>query len=447
MTVERRVSERMERFEKQVAEDAPAALEQLRAELTAQGGPLVEQLPGSPELALYTFVWFGDEGPVSVRCELYSGVVPMARCPLTRVPGTDAWYASVVGPRDVLTIYQFMINDPLVGVSEEQIPELLMSEEFPALIEQLSLNSFADPFNPNALVSGAVLANPAIDRDDRTRWDSLLAGPDADYPADYFEPSVPARELRFHRLPSAAFDNERTVEVYTPPAYDPAAGPYPLVILLDGDSWPTAGGIPTALDNLITRGLIPPVLAAFVHNPTETSRNTEMACNPALATLVADELLPFLRASYPISPDPRDVILGGCSFAGLASSYVAFERPDAVGNAISGSGSHGWCPAQGGMPESPEFLDPEAAEQLSDDEEPGWLLRRVAASERRPARFWIHIGRLETDMLRWSKRFRDVLQDKGYEVFYDEPCGGHEMGSMRVATVKAIIGLLDTQRP
>jgi len=446
MAAERRVSERIERFEKQVTEDAVAAVDQLREELAVNGGPLVEKLPGEPEFALYTFVWFGDDGPVSVRCELYSGVVPMARCPLTRVPGTDAWYASVVGPRDVLTIYQFMINDPLVGVREEQIPELLMSEDFPQLVAQLSLNSFADPFNPNSLVSGAVLANPTIDREDRTRWDSLLVGPDADYPAGYFEPSVPGRDLHSHLLHSDAFDNERTVEVYTPPAYDPEAGPYPIVLLLDGDSWPTAGGIPTALDNLIANGTIPPVLAAFVHNPTETSRNTEMACNPAFATLIADELLPFLRQSYAVSSDPKDVILGGCSFAGLASSYVAFERPDAVGNAISGSGSHGWCPAQGGMPESPQFADPQDAEQLSDDEEPGWLIRRVAASERRPARFWVTIGRLETDMLRWSKRFRDVLQDKGYDVSYDEPCGGHEMGSMRVAAVRAIIGLLDKQR-
>ena len=440
------MNDHLARLASSTPETRDDALAALRGQLTAAGGPLTEPVSDDPGSLRYTFVWFGDQGPVSVRCELFSGRYAFARAPMTRLAGTDVWFVDAIGARDVLTAYQFLIDDPLAGIDEEKLPALVTDPEFPQLVQAMTMRSFADPFNTQSLISGAVLANPELDRADRTRWDSLLVGPDAAYLAADFEPAAGAGTLHSHQVRSAAFDNERTVEVYTPPGYDAAGGPYPLVLLLDGDSWTTAGAIPHALDNLIAQGAIPPLLAAFVHNPTDMSRMDEMACNPLLVTHLADELLPFLRAEYPITADPREVVLGGCSFAGLASSYVAFQRPDVVGNAISGSGSHGWCPSQGGMPESPELPDPSTPVDPSDDEnQPGWLLRQIERADRRAVRFWIHVGRLETDMLPWSKRFRDVLTSKGYDVTYEEPCGGHEMGSMRVATVRAIVGLLGKQ--
>ena len=45
--------------------------------------------------------------------------------------------------------------------------------------------------------------------------------------------------------------NDRTVWIYTPPAYDGAGEPYPLLVLFDGDVYTSFIPTPTICDNLI----------------------------------------------------------------------------------------------------------------------------------------------------------------------------------------------------
>ncbi|WP_242516330.1 alpha/beta hydrolase [Sorangium cellulosum] len=89
------------------------------------------------------------------------------------------------------------------------------------------------------------------------------------------------------------------------------------------------------LDNLVAaRAIVPPVVA-FVRNAPSSqivrTRIAETACNPAFAAMLADELLPMLRARYPVSADPDRVVLAGDSYTGLAAAHAALERPDAFG--------------------------------------------------------------------------------------------------------------------
>ena len=53
--------------------------------------------------------------------------------------------------------------------------------------------------------------------------------------------------------------------MYTPPGYQPTAGPYPLVVLLDGAAYVSNrfGNAPTTLDNLINDGRIRPAIVLF----------------------------------------------------------------------------------------------------------------------------------------------------------------------------------------
>ncbi|HVC81693.1 MAG TPA: alpha/beta hydrolase-fold protein, partial [Chloroflexota bacterium] len=64
-----------------------------------------------------------------------------------------------------------------------------------------------------------------------------------------------------------------------------------------------------------------------------------MVCRPPIVTFLAEELLPWLRHRYQVVVDPARTIVGGSSLGGLASAYVALERPDLFGAVLAQSGS------------------------------------------------------------------------------------------------------------
>lgn len=263
-------------------------------------------------------------------------------------------------------------------------------------------------------------------------WDSVLAMPDAEVVPWFDATGAPGGMLTAHRLASTALGNERTVTVYTPPGYDAAGPPYPLVVALDGECWPPFG-LPRALDNLIAAGRIVAPVVAFVHNATSPSsyaaRMVDMACNPALGRMLVGELLPMLHAAYHVTADPGATVLAGASFTGLAAAHAALEHSDAFGNVLSSSGSFWWG--------------------VTADGEPEWLTRQYAAVVRKPIRFWVDVGLLELDQghplaagIDPNRHFRTVLRAKGYDVTYHEAPGGHEYATFRRSLVKGLQALL-----
>ncbi|HVC81707.1 MAG TPA: alpha/beta hydrolase-fold protein, partial [Chloroflexota bacterium] len=79
---------------------------------------------------------------------------------------------------------------------------------------------------------------------------------------------------------------------------------------------------------------------------------------------------------YQVVVDPARTIVGGSSLGGLASAYVALERPDLFGAVLAQSGSFWWKP--------------------SGDDEFEWLARRVAALPLQAVRFYLEVGKLES---------------------------------------------------
>ena len=180
-------------------------------------------------------------------------------------------------------------------------------------------------FPQSAVIAGAAEVPEA-------RWDSVLELPGLE-PAPWFSGDAPP--LTGHRLASAALGNERLVHVYEPPG----PGPHPLVILLDGEAWLSVARLHAGLHRLITSGAMPPTVVAYVDNALGdvAARRRELACDPAMTRMLADELLPLLRSRHAVS---GDVVVGGSSLGGLAAAFAAYERPDVFGAVLSVSGSH-----------------------------------------------------------------------------------------------------------
>jgi len=392
----------------------------LTADLRAAGGPLVEA--GGTDL-LVTFVWIGPQRQVSVRgAQLFEDRNAMSH-PMHQVPGTEVWHLSVRAPRGLTTVYQYLVEDPFIDADKNDLALL------GRLVAESRERSYADPFNPRRLFpQSAKIAG--VDDAPTGNWDSVLELPGLE-PAPWFDGEAPA--LEEHHLVSGVLGNERTVAVYTPAG----TGPYPLVVLLDGESWVSVARLHAALARLMGDGTIAPAVVAFVANPAEgmTARMKEMACDPDLTRMLAEELLPLLRSAYDLSDS---VIVGGNSLGGLAAAFAALERPDVFGGVLSVSGSFWW----GYLP---------TPQGWGKDDEPEWLTRRYAEAPLGPVRFWIDVGRLETgasplapgiDQRAANRHLRTVLRAKGYDVTYHEAPGGHDFATFRRSVVKGLRALL-----
>jgi len=206
-------------------------------------------------------------------------------------------------------------------------------------------------------------------------------------------------------------------------------------VAFDGSAYTHEISAPALLDNLLADGRIPPFVAILPDSGTAEMRNRELACHAPFAEFLVGELLPWARQKVHFTDDPRWTFVAGSSYGGLASSYVALQHPEVFGNVLSQSGSYWWVPE--GAPE---------------DER---LTRQYALAPRKPLRFYMDVGALETgnamieggpDQRLSNRHLRDVLQAKGYPVHYTEYSGGHDYIWWQGTLADGLLALLKGRR-
>jgi enterochelin esterase family protein len=232
--------------------------------------------------------------------------------------------------------------------------------------------------------------------------------------------------LQPHTYASAIFGGDRRVEVYMPPAGRPAA----LLVFLWGQDYAGPIDAPATLDVLIRDGRVPPVAAVFLDDGEDRFQSFDTTQKTARS--IAEELLPWARASLHVTADPAHTVVVGYSAAGLAATYAVFAHPDAIGNVVAQSGAF-WRGFEGQGGEQPE-----------------WLAAHFATAAKSPVRFSLEVGGAETreaggsgiSILTANRHFRDVLQKQGYAVVYSEvPNAQHEYGHWKAAFGPALEAL------
>lgn len=167
-------------------------------------------------------------------------------------------------------------------------------------------------------------------------------------------------QLRRHEaFHSTWLGADRDLTVYLPAGSDAGAGPYPLLILHDGqnlfDPARAHGGqtwrVAEAVDALVAGGRIPPLVVVGVDHGGD-ARAREYTPTPGRepgaglvdrhARFLVDEVLPFLAAHYAIRTDFDALGLGGSSLGGLATLAVAMAAPRRFGKLIVMSPSVWW---------------------------------------------------------------------------------------------------------
>ena len=229
-----------------------------------------------------------------------------------------------------------------------------------------------------------------------------------------------------YQVASRQYGRQRKLWVYTPPGYS-AKTTCDLLVAFDGGEYLDQIPLPLMLDTLLAAKRLRPTVAVLIDNATSTERLADLANRERFAAFLGDELIPWVRARWNVSHDPRHTIVTGSSAGGLAAANVALARPDLFGNVLSQSGAF-WRGNEGSNAAPFE-----------------WLTDRYAAAPKRDLCFVLDVGALEStgaiggtapSILAANRRLRDVLVQKGYSVTYTEvPAGGHapEFWRLRLA--------------
>jgi enterochelin esterase family protein len=136
-------------------------------------------------------------------------------------------------------------------------------------------------------------------------------------------------------LRSKALRREQWVRLYRPARFREVRR-YPLLIVHDGDDYLNYAAAKTVLDNLIHRGEVAPLVAAFI---PPGNRLVEYANHAPHARFVARELVPYLTEELPLIDLPDGRCLMGSSFGGVASLSTAVRYPSVFGSLLVESGS------------------------------------------------------------------------------------------------------------
>ena len=210
---------------------------------------------------------------------------------MRRVERSDVWHLTVRMPRDARFIYRVSVND----------------QTGPGFFGDLKLDAaVADPLNRNSWLGHSAVELPG-------------APPQ---PWIVRTPGTPEGKIERHRITSTILSNERDIWVYTPARYQSDSRPNALLVLFDGLANIQLLSVPVILDNLIEASRIPATVAVFVSHPGG-SRMQELDGNPKFGEFLATELIPWLRARYNVTMDPRETIVGGQSAGGFGAAYVA----------------------------------------------------------------------------------------------------------------------------
>ncbi|MHA2222329.1 MAG: alpha/beta hydrolase [Candidatus Thorarchaeota archaeon] len=409
----------LEQFEKINSDDNEGRLDLISSfwnNVEEQEYPLKEPYEGDlmHDASLFELVTFlyrsnDDLDNVFILAE-FNHVTPQEYL-FQHIRGTDIYYKSFVLPKNAQAQYRIIENDKLGGIFAGA--KLMNRYD--------SLRLHPDPLSPHI----------------HTIPDSFGPGLDmvvthirahAPHIIDLLKPVERAGEVTRHEIASDILGYSRTINVYTPPQYDPSEK-YPCLVLFDGTGFLKYAKANTILDNLIQTKKIKPVIAIFVDagvKDGQTARYEEFALNHDFANSMANEVIPFVKDKYSLSENNADYVISGSSYGGLAAIYVAFEYPDRIRNVLSLSGSV----------------------HYGEGDEHELLIKQIAFAEPRDIVMKLYVGNLEgeyhwnspawANQLASHRHLETILKMKGYDFTYQEFAGDHSFASWVEPLVEGI---------
>lgn len=223
-------------------------------------------------------------------------------------------------------------------------------------------------------------------------------------------------DLGKQEIAAGALPHPHEIFIYLPPNYQVDERQYPAAYFQDAKDYIEFAMAPHILNQLIKAGKIAPLIGVFVnppnlHQPKIPNRSTEYGMNEDYVHFFTQELVPFIDENFRTLRNSKSRLVIGDSYGGLISLCIAFRHPDIFGNVYSQSG----------------YLS------FSNDS----MIKEIEAAPVAPLDIYFDIGiyerkvgaaflpEEETDFLMANRRFKQVLQHKGYDFIYFEYPEGH----------------------
>jgi enterochelin esterase family protein len=426
------ISPRLKKLRNDLEKQNLKSLNLFWQEVTQQGTPLVEPIENSESYLYVTFLWKGDSETRNVIVltlgnDQLGNAEYFAKAQLSNLPNSNVWFKTYRIRNDARFSYRMAANDSL-----EVLKDFRLNPNRGAAFK-------ADPFNnkhyTNIYGECSVVELPKAPPQ---LWITPL-------------PGIPEGKLEKLPFKSRILNNEREVWVYTPPGYSTTKNKYNLLVRLGTEIADIP--IPTIVNNLIGKGKLPPTVVVLVGN-AEGARIKEYWNNEQFAEFFSRELIPWVRQNYRVTAKAKNTIIAGSSLGGGTAIYLAIQHPEIFGNVISQSG--GYMNRQ--HPEDTQR--PRLREELMEENFPEseWLTRQLVVRPKMPLRFYLEVGLMEDvvwrveppryaypSLLLAARHLRDVLQAKGYEVFYHEFNGSHEPMGRRGTFADGLLTLMAGQ--
>ena len=254
-------------------------------------------------------------------------------------------------------------------------------------------------------------------------------------------PSGVVKEIDFY---SNILNMNRKIWLYTPPNFTKTGEKYHFLVIFDGKAFLDFTKPQIVFDNLMAKNKIPPLVAVFIHNYSGFQRGKDLDCYPPFADFIAKELVLWVKENYHISSDPNKAVLMGSSSGALAAAFIGYMYPNTFRKILSQSGFYGWFPGNIFFQRMQYYYGNDFVRWWTkeDEQEPYWLIRQFYKSEKLPLKFFVNVGNLETRTMPSVHKFHKMLQEKGYEHYYEEYPGGHEYIAWREHLSEGLIYLI-----
>jgi enterochelin esterase-like enzyme len=322
-----------------------------------------------------TFVYRGTADSVHLQHWIYG---LESAVPFRLIPGTDVWY--LIEEIPVRSRVEYKLE-----VRQGDVARLIRDPLNPLLAH--------DPFGANSVCHGAEYVEPD--------W----ASPD---------PEARPGSVEEHVVPARALDADRPVTVYLPARFRPGRS-YPLLVVHDGLDYLRFSNLETVLDNLVHRNEVAPMVVALTQSP---DRLREYGADERHSRWVAEELVPWLEARYPVREGAANRGLMGASFGAVAAFSTAFRYPQSFGRLLLQSGSFAFTdigPSRRGPAFEPvvEFVN-------------AWREEPVAVAER----VFVSCGVYES-LIYENRSMVPLFERAGMTVRYEEAFDGHNWENWR----------------
>ena len=188
----------------------------------------------------------------------------------------------------------------------------------------------------NVRINGGKFNDPgALNYYGSVRWESGIEIPahDQDF---YALKNVPHGMVQQILFPSPSTNTSRRAFVYTPPGYEKNKSTrYPVLYLQHGwgedeTAWSNQGHANLIMDNLIAEGKIKPFIIVMTYGMTNEIKWGGMRDFKIehFQTVLIDELIPYVDASFRTIAKPSDRAMAGLSMGGMETHTITLNKPD-----------------------------------------------------------------------------------------------------------------------